>query len=255
MIPTARVSIVIQARMSSNRLPGKVLMPLAGRPALLRMVERVRRVRGAKHLVVATSGELSDDPVAALCREAGVACVRGPLDDVLGRVVAAVPVGCEAVVRLTGDCPLVDPALVDRHIERFGALGSGPGYVTNAVTRTFPDGLDVEVMSHELLKEADRMATSASDREHVTAWIQRNAVVTPVTQAVDLSALRWVLDTRSDYEAIAGIYERLVPGQPDFGSDAVYRLLLGHPGLIRLADGTSPEMLRRIGTLLAEGTP
>lgn len=253
MIAPERVSVVIQARMNSTRLPGKVLLPLAGAPALQRMVHRVRRVRCAARVVVATSTQASDDPIAALCRQEGIVCVRGALDDVLGRILRAVPAGTEAVVRLTGDCPLVDPALVDRHIECFGALPAGPRYVTNAVTRTFPDGLDVEVMSLDLLKEADRMATTLPDREHVTGWIQRHAPVTSVTQAADLSALRWVLDTASDYAAIAGIFTALLPGHPDFDSGDIYRLLLQRPDLIRTAGEVSAaEITARIGTLLRE---
>jgi spore coat polysaccharide biosynthesis protein SpsF len=255
MIAPERVSVIIQARVSSTRLPGKVLLPLAGQPALQRMVDRVRRVRRAARVVVATSTQASDDPIAALCQEIGIACTRGALDDVLGRLLSAVPAGTEAVVRLTGDCPLVDPALVDRHIERFEALPPGPRYVTNAVTRTFPDGLDVEVMCPDLLEEADRMATMPPDREHVTGWIQRHAPVTSITQTADLSALRWVLDTASDYVAIGGIFAALLPANPEFDSKDIYRLQLQRPDLIRTAGAVSAvEITERIGTLLREGS-
>jgi spore coat polysaccharide biosynthesis protein SpsF len=246
------VAIVVQARMSSTRLPGKVVAPLAGEPAIVRMMERAGRVTRAAHHVVATSEESSDDPLAHLCHRRGIACVRGPLDDVLGRVVGAVPGPCSVVVRLTGDCPLVDPALVDRHIAAFAAGPSGTDYVTNVVMRTYPDGLDVEVMSREVLAAADRAASDPFDREHVTPWIQRHARVLHVTQAVDLSALRWVLDTPSDYESIAAVYATLHPVDSRFGSPAVYRLLAGRPDLIRVAGDTPlDEIVTRIRALLA----
>ncbi len=238
-----RVIIVIQARMSSTRLPGKVLAPLAGQPAIVRMVERVRRIQGAEH-VVATSVEASDDPLVEVCEAHDIVCTRGSLRDVLGRVAAAIPARSEVVVRLTGDCPLVDPALVDHHIARYRATGPAGGYVSNTVSRTYPDGLDVEVMSGELLREADHKATLPSDREHVTPWIQRHARTITVAQAVNLSALRWVLDTRSDYESLSAIYAALYPADPCFDSRSVYRLLLARPGLIRVADGASVAQMR-----------
>jgi spore coat polysaccharide biosynthesis protein SpsF len=251
---TARVdaAIVVQARMSSTRLPGKVLSPLAGEPAIVRMMQRLERVRCASYRVVATSRDSSDDPLAAACQRYGIPCVRGSLDDVLGRVVAATPRENGAVVRLTADCPLVDPALVDAHLERFAQEGPSAEYVTNAVVRTYPDGLDVEVVSRELLVEADRRATSAFDREHVTPWIQRHARTLFVTQPVDLSELRWVLDTSSDYESLSSIYAALYQDDPLFASRSVYELLVSRPELIRAVDGTSrTDLVGRMRELLA----
>jgi len=251
VIPAKRVAIVIQARMTSTRLPGKLLAPLAGRPAILWLVGRARRVRGAGHCLVATSSDPSDDPLARLCRAEGIPCARGALHDVLGRMAAAVPEGVRVVVRLTGDCPLADPALVERHLQRFAGLPAGGRYVTNAVTRTYPDGLDVEVMDAELLREADRHATDPHDREHVTPWIRRHATVTPVTQAEDLSALRWVLDTPADRAVLEKMLGAL---RPEFQSDDVYRLLLERPELVHLADATPvAEILGRIARLLDRG--
>jgi spore coat polysaccharide biosynthesis protein SpsF (cytidylyltransferase family) len=251
MIPPKRVAILIQARMTSTRLPGKVLAPLAGRPAILWVVERARAVGGVGHCLLATSTDPSDDPLADLCRAEGIPCARGALQDVLGRMCAAVPAGVRAVVRLTGDCPLSDPALVELHLRRFAALHAGPRYVTNAATRTYPDGLDVEVMDVELLREADRRATDPGDREHVTPWIRRHAAVTPVIQAEDLSALRWVLDTPADRAVLDAMLGALPPG---FGSAEVYRLLLQRPELVHLADATPvEEILGRIARLLDRG--
>jgi spore coat polysaccharide biosynthesis protein SpsF len=252
VIAPDRVAVIVQARMNSRRLPGKALAPLAGAPAIVRMLERVRRVRRAAHHLVATSDAASDDPLAIACQDRGIPCARGPLDDVLGRMIAAVPRGCDVVVRLTGDCPLIDPVLVDRHIERFAEEGPLAQYVSNAVERTFPDGLDVEVVSLETLAEAGRSATDLFDREHVTPWIQRNARATAVTQRVDLSALRWVLDTPDDYAALSAVYTALHPENPRFDTRAVCELLMRRPELVRVADGASaPDMIERMSRWLA----
>jgi spore coat polysaccharide biosynthesis protein SpsF len=230
------VAIVVQARVSSSRLPGKVLKPLAGAPAIIRMMERVARVGGVRHCVLATSVESSDDPLAELCREHGIVTSRGPLDDVLARVLAAVPPVFDTVVRLTGDCPLVDPALVERHIDLYLHERPDAEYVTNAVVRSWPAGLDVQVVGRDLLVRADREATTAYDREHVLTWVRGRARMVSVTQSIDLSALRWTLDTASDYEVLSAIYGELYPRDSRFTSRAVYRLLCRRPELIRVTD-------------------
>lgn len=241
----SRVAIVVQARMSSRRLPGKVLAPLAGAPAIVRMLERVARVAGAQFHVVATSDEPSDDPLADACGARGIPIARGPLDDVLARVLAAVPSGYDTVVRLTGDCPLVDPRLVDRHIDRFLREQPWAQYVTNAVVRTQPDGLDVEVVARDLLARADREARTPFDREHVLSWVRRRARTLPITQEVDLSSLRWTLDTAADYEVISAIYDSLHPDNPEFESRDVYHLLVRRPELIHVAGKRSLSRAER----------
>ena len=248
-----RVAIVVQARMSSTRLPRKALARLAGEPAIVRMMERVQRVRRAEWKLVATSDQASDDPLARVCAEYGIACTRGPLDDVLQRFTLAVPPECDVVVRLTGDCPLVDPVLVDEHIDRFLTQQPAIDYISNAVTRTYPDGLDVEVMSRHVLDLADSQAVDPFDREHVTPWIQRRLRTASVVQDVDLSALRWVLDTPADYRSLAAIYEKLLPHDSAFDSRAVYRLQASHPDLIEVAGDIPVEaIVKRIEALLAD---
>jgi len=218
--------------MTSTRLPGKVLADLAGAPAIARMMERVARVRLASRAMVATSDDPSDDAVARVCADRGIECARGPLADVLGRFVRVAPEECDVVVRLTGDCPLVDPATVDRHVSVFLESRPEAEYVSNAVVRTMPGGLDVEVFSREILLRASRETSEPYDREHVTPWIQRNARARPVTQAVDLSALRWDLDTAADLSFVSWVYGELYPSSPAFTSVDVYRLLSRHPDRI-----------------------
>ncbi len=216
--------------MSSRRLPRKVLAPLAGAPSLVRMMARVNRVQNADAVVVATSDEASDDPIEATCREHGIDVFRGSLNDVLARVVDAAPEGHD-VVRLTADCPLIDPTLIDRHIERFRA-STDVGYVTNAVERTYPDGFDVEVVRRNWLVRARTEATETYDREHVTPWVRRHAPRADVTQPIDLAAIRLTLDEPEDYAILAAIYEAL---GPEATTPQIYALLAARPELIRLA--------------------
>lgn len=250
---------IVQARMTSTRLPGKVLLPLAGEPVVARILERLKRaVRVSKH-VVATSSDPSDDELAKACESRGIEVVRGPLDDVLGRFVLAVPEDCAAVVRITADCPLVDPALVDHHVARFFEERPWADYVTNAVVRTQPDGLDVEVVSREILFEAHARARTVYDREHVLPWVRRHARQVPVTQEIDLSELRWTLDTRVDYEVLSEIYDELHSVDGVFTTRSIYELLVRRPELIHVAGTVKPTdaerraWVRRIEEHLATG--
>lgn len=237
------VVILVQARMSSKRLPGKVTRPLAGQPSILRMMARVAQVSLADERWLVTSQDPSDDELFRLTQAAGINCFRGSLEDVLGRFVAACPRSADTVVRLTGDCPLIDPGLVDAVIREHLAAQPNVDYSSNAVERTQPDGLDVEVFSRSILERAAREATLTSDREHVTPWIIRAGRKRAHRQRVDLSALRWTLDTEADYQNIAAIYEALHPMKPHFDRFDVYRLLVSEPSLIRVAgrDTLSPD--------------
>lgn len=236
----ADVAVIVQARSSSRRLPGKVLEPLAGRPSIARMLERVARMRTPADLVVATSDRADDDALASVVGELGVRVVRGPLDDVLARFVRALPDGAETVVRLTGDCPLIDPEIVDHCIALHRAHRARDPYVSNAAIRTQPDGLDVEVVSRRRLIEADRQATDPADREHVLPHVRRTAPWIAVGQRVDLSDLRWTLDTPADYRSLRALFEALGVDERGtaFTTRDVYALLVERPELIHLADTT-----------------
>jgi spore coat polysaccharide biosynthesis protein SpsF len=231
---------VLQARMSSTRLPGKVLLRTCGKPLLAHQIERLRRCRSVGTLVVATSDSPDDAPIAALCEELGVPVFRGNLHDVLDRMVrAARPLAPRWFVRLTGDCPLADPAVIDQVVQ--ACREDGVDYASNALHPSFPDGLDAECMRFAVLEEAWREARKPSEREHVTPFIhtqpQRYAL-REVRHTPDLSALRWTVDDPADFVFVSQVYEHLYAARPDFGMNDVLELLRAHPELAAINAGT-----------------
>ena len=218
---------ILQARMSSSRLPGKVLKPLLGQPMILRQIERLRRCRRLDRIVVATSEAPSDDVLVQALAEAGIETARGPLEDVLGRFIRVMDtLDLEGdLVRLTADCPLADPEVIDACIE-LRAQG-GYDYVSNGQVRTWPRGLDVEAFTSEVLRRAHAEATSAYDREHVTPWIYRPDGPfrrADLVQDRDDSALRWTVDLPGDFAFVERVYEALYPCNPAFTSAEVMAL-------------------------------
>lgn len=224
---------VLQARVSSSRLPEKVLKPILGRPMLALQIERLRRSRRIGRLVLATSSDPSDDALESLGRAEGVEVFRGSLDDVLDRFYrAALPHRPDHVVRLTGDSPLADAALIDAIIDDH--LASGNDYTTNAVEPTWPDGLDAEVFRFRCLEEAWREAKLPSQREHVTPFINRQPQRYDVRHykgEQDLSALRWTVDEPADFKLVDIIYGELYPSNPAFTTADVLALLKRRPEL------------------------
>jgi len=224
---------ILQARLSSSRLPGKVLNPVLGQPMLFRQTERLRRCAAFERLVVATSVDSLDDALVSECAARGIACTRGSLDDVLDRFIqSALPYHPEAVVRLTGDCPLADPALIDEVINYFHA--GDYDYVSNCNPPTFPDGLDVEVIRFACLERAGREATLPSEREHVTLYLRAHPErfrLGNYVSPVDRSGMRWTVDEPEDLEFVRAVYEKLYPVKPAFTTDDILNLLERHPGL------------------------
>ncbi len=230
---------VLQARMSSSRFPGKVLRPLLGEPMLFRQIERVRRAGSIDELVVATSSDASDQPLADACAARGITATRGSLNDVLERfLTAARPFAPEAVVRLTGDCPLADPAVIDAVVARVRA--GACDYASNVEPATYPDGLDVEVVRMSALERAHRDARLPSEREHVTPYVRSHPEIFPranVAHAVDLSHLRWTVDEPADLAFVEEIYRRLYPANPAFGMADILELLDRDPKLADINAG------------------
>jgi spore coat polysaccharide biosynthesis protein SpsF len=224
--------------MSSTRLPGKVMADLVGAPMIGRQIERLRRARRIDRVVLATSVDASDDPLAAHVAGLGVGVHRGSLDDVLGRYVGALQAfgPADHVVRLTGDCPLADPEVIDATLALH--LEQGTDYAANTPAhRTFPKGLDVEVVRAERLLQAGRESSDPYEREHVTPFFYRHPERFPqafFSQAAEEGELRWTVDRPDDLEFVRAVYEALYPTKPDFTSDDVRAFLRGRPDLATL---------------------
>lgn len=230
--------------MGSQRLPGKVLADVAGRPLLSYMLERVRRCRTVDQVVVATSTSPEDEAIEALCKREEVACFRGSQQDVLDRYYQAarhIGQGHEdalVVVRLTADCPLIDPAIVDEAVRCYRAAAGKLDYVSNTVTRTYPDGLDVEVFSFQALARAWREARRPEEREHVTPYMIRangHAGAQPpfrlgaIHSARNYAHWRWTVDYPEDLALIERLFSSLYPSNPTFGLQETLAWLRDHP--------------------------
>jgi len=228
---------LIQARMSSSRLPGKVLQEIGGHPMLLRVIRRAQQTSSVELVAVITSTGADDDAIERLCQENGVPCFRGSLDDVLDRYYqAAKHFQADAVIRLTADCPLLDPKIIDKVVRTFQQ--GGFDYVSNALECTYPDGLDTEIFGVDTLERAWREARLKSEREHVTAYIYKHPEIFrlgSVKHEEDLSLLRWTVDTPRDLEFVRTIYHFFQDGE--FGMDDILKLLQVHPEITQINSG------------------
>jgi len=205
-----KVVAIIQARMGSTRLPRKVLEDLAGEPMLARVVNRTRRTKTLDTVIVATTTQPDDAAIVSLCKERGCPFFRGSEDDALDRYYrAALAFKADVVVRITADCPLIEPEIIDRVISEFVSSHLEVDYVSNSLVRTFPRGLDVEVMSFAALEKAWQEDCNPSWREHVTPYIWRQPEkfkILNVANDVDYSYMRWTVDTIEDLTFVRKIY-------------------------------------------------
>jgi spore coat polysaccharide biosynthesis protein SpsF len=204
----------IQARMSSSRLPGKVLMQICGKPILQHIIERVQYAKLINKIIVVTSTNIENNAIQVLCDTLKIDCFRGSENDVHDRFQKAIEHfdinDNDSIVRITGDCPLVCPDLIDMIISRHG----DNDLTTNCIGRTFPDGLDVEVFKAGLLKQPDFHKINFFEKEYGINFLWSGFKVLAIVQKQDLSNLRWTLDTPDDFEFIKNIYEKLYkPGQ------------------------------------------
>lgn len=194
--------------MRSTRLPGKILADLNGQPVLRRVIDRVLQIPSIGLVVVATSTDPVDDIVASRCEEWKIACYRGNHEDVLDRFYRAAALHrLTAVVRITADCPLLDPGVVERVVQDF--LNSGADYASNVHPPTYPDGLDCEIMRIEALEAAWDEAAATFDREHVTPFIWRQPErfrCVNVESTANMSHMRWTVDTAEDLDHIRRLY-------------------------------------------------
>jgi spore coat polysaccharide biosynthesis protein SpsF len=225
---------LIQARMSSTRLPGKVLQDIGGWPMLLRVANRVRKAMSIDLAAVVTSTHSDDDAIGRLCEEHCLPCFRGSLDDVLDRYYqAALHFQADVIVRITADCPLLDPEIVNLVVRSF--QDGSYDYVSNTLECTYPDGLDTEIFRFETLKRAWQEAQLKSEREHVTAYIYKHPELFrlgSIKQEKDLSALRWTVDTAKDLEFVRRVYQHF--RNDEFGMDDVLGLIETDPEMGRL---------------------
>jgi spore coat polysaccharide biosynthesis protein SpsF len=230
---------VIQARTSSSRLPGKVLLPLAGKPMLEQQVDRLHRATRLDQLVIATTEEPEDEAIAALADEFSIPVYCGSRDDVLDRFYqAATAYQASLVVRLTADCPLCDWQLIDQLVEF--AIAGDYDYASNCLEPSWPDGLDAEVVRFAALESAWREATRRVDREHVTQFIVRQPErfrLGSMRHDVDLSQMRWTVDEPQDYEFVARVYDELYAENRAFSTCDVLQLLHRKPEILTINSG------------------
>ncbi len=219
--------------MTSTRLPGKILKPILGRPALSLMLERLKRVPGLAALVVATTTNTDDDPVEALARREGVGVFRGSELDVLDRVVrAARAFKAEVICEATSDCIVIDPAVIRRCIDAY--LNSPVDYAANVLERTYPVGMDTQVYAADLLARVDEIVTDAENREHVSLYIYRHPEKYKLLNVAAPPEAVWpelhlTLDTADDYLMLKALYEGLYPSRPAFTVADIVDFLKKHP--------------------------
>lgn len=230
------VCAIIQARMSSNRLPGKVLRKINGKPMLELMIERVLQAQTLDKVIVVTSLDKSDNEIEIFCQQAGFDCYRGSLDDVLDRYYgAANEYKVSTVVRLTGDCPLIDPKMIDDVVNFY--KDSDSDYVANSAPpegATVPDGMDVEVFSYESLAKAHKQAQKPSEREHVTFYFWHNPDLFKCKRFDldrDLSMYRLTVDYKEDFELVGEIYQNLYKNDAIFSLSDIIELLNNNENL------------------------
>lgn len=220
MINEKKVVVTIEARMTSSRLPGKILMESCGKPLLQHMIERIKRSKKIDDVIVATTVNSDDDVVEKLCRKIGCNCFRGSEDDVLLRVLeAAKSIGADVIVETTGDCPVIDW----RHIDYLvGIYASGNyDYVANNTIRSFPDGFDIRIFSTKMLEEINNMTQELDDHEHVSIYFTKhpekyNLYNWMASAPFNRPELEITLDEYGDYQLINAVYEGLYYNNSDF---------------------------------------
>lgn len=239
---------IIEARMTSTRLPGKVVLPILGRPVLSHLIERLQQCQKLDGVVIATTTNKTDDVLEELAFNSGVGCFRGSEEDVLERVLlAAKKNAVDVIVEITGDCPLVDPSIVD---ELIGIHEQGAyDYVSNNMRRTYPRGLDTQVFSTEVLAKVADLTDDPVDHEHVSLYIYEHPEIFSLfnlDSGLDEQwwDLRLTLDTREDYELINKIFTTLYPSNPKFGMQDILIQMKMNPEWININQHVEQKKVR-----------
>ena len=221
--------IIVQARMTSTRLPGKVMKVVCGKPLLEHLIDRLKRVKYADRIVIATTVNETDDIIVELCEKLDISYYRGSEEDVLGRYYeTAVEYGGDIIIRITSDCPVIDPEVVDYLINFFTNNIEKYDYVSNTLERSYPKGMDAEIVSFKALKEAHFNAYDPFDREHVTPFIKKRPQqfrLYNILYKTDMSRCRWTLDTPEDLELISKIFEFLYYQNTFFSLNDIFSLM------------------------------
>lgn len=231
--------IIVQARMTSTRLPGKVLANVAGKPMLAQQLQRLKQCTAADEIVIATTAHQTDQPVIELARRESVSWFCGSEHDVLARFVGtAQQAQAEVVVRVTADCPLIDPQVAAQVINDLTEHATECDYASNVLERTYPRGLDVEAFFMDTLLRMDRLAQSQAAREHVTLLPRSERpdlfLCRSVTDSQNNSDLRWTVDTASDLQLIQTLYETLEIGRRSVSYPEVLAYVRAHPELSQM---------------------
>lgn len=241
---------ILQARMSSTRLPGKVMSLINGKPMIGWQIGRIQRSKEMSHIIVATSDHPSDDLLATYVESIGVEVFRGPMADVYSRFVGALSTTrADAFLRLTADCPLVMPDLIDEMVRCFNEIEVD--YLSNTMTPTFPDGLDVEIVSMSAFNQLAAIDLTSFEREHVTPGIQdrpNNFVLANFANDQDLSAERWTVDYPADFEFVSRVFAEFKGRETTFGLRDLVEFLRQNPEIRNLIPGT----MRNITTINVE---
>jgi spore coat polysaccharide biosynthesis protein SpsF len=228
-----KIVTTIEARMTSSRLPGKVLLPVLGKPMLHHLTERLREVPSVHEIILATTVNPADDLLANFATDEGMRTYRGSENDVMARVIgAAESAEADVIVEITGDCPLMDPDIVEQAVQMY--LNHRAAYVGNACVRSYPDGMDVQVFSLEALKLSASMTDDPLDHEHVSLHMRNHPEIFPHLHLIAPPSLHWpelglTLDEEEDYLLIKKIFETLHPVNPCFSCLDVIQLLKGNP--------------------------
>ncbi|QTN00386.1 NTP transferase domain-containing protein [Sediminibacillus dalangtanensis] len=233
-----KIIAIIQARMGSTRLPGKVMKEVLNKTLLEYEIKQVKSAALIDEVIVATTKNRSDDRIVDLCKKLSIPTFRGAEQDVLSRYYeAATEYKGDIIVRLTADCPLIDPAVIDKVILEYLKHKKNYDYVSNTIVRTYPRGMDTGVLSYRTLKEINAYATSESDREHVTSYLYRvpgKYRTFAVTNEEDLSNYRLTVDTKEDFEVVANILENLYKPNSSLKMNDIVTYLKQHPSLLTI---------------------
>lgn len=230
---------IIQARTGSIRLSNKVLLELRGRSVLEHVIRRVRRSRKIEKVIVATTIKKEDDRIVDICKKLSIDYFQGSENDVLGRYYqAAKKFHFSDIVRITADCLMIDPSVIDKVIDLYQK--EKLDYMSNVIPPTFPDGLDVEVFSMNALEKCWKEAKLKSAREHVTVYMWQNPGLfkqNHLKSKIDLSDRRWVLDDPKDYEFMKKVYDKLYPSNPNFKLDDLLNFFAENPDIEKINQG------------------